>query len=214
VDAKRFQKLREEYLGRPLEWDHVNADPLAQISTWIEEAVEADIGLANAMTLATSVDGKPSSRVVLLKGLDERGLVFFSNYASRKGRELEQNPNAALQFWWGPLARQIRIEGVVSRIDASESDAYFASRPRESNLSAMASAQSCVVASRTELEEAVVALTREWEGRELVRPEGWGGYRLDPHTVELWQGRPDRLHDRLRYTRQSDGGWRHDRLSP
>jgi pyridoxamine 5'-phosphate oxidase len=181
----------------------------------MDDVLELDVPLANAMTLATAdATGQPSARIVLLKGFDERGLVFFSNYGSRKGRELENNPKAALLFWWQPLQRQIRIEGVVERTDKDESDAYFMSRPRASNLSAMGSPQSQVIPGREWLEERVAELGAYWADKELVRPEGWGGYRLVPRTFEFWQGRADRLHDRLCYSLDQSGRWCIDRLAP
>jgi pyridoxamine 5'-phosphate oxidase len=151
--------------------------------------------------------------MVLLKGADEEGFLFFTGYESRKGAELEANPRAALLFHWAPLGRQVRVEGTVERVGSAESDAYFASRPRGSQLAASASRQGRVLANRAQLDEAVADLEREYAGRDVPRPEHWGGYRLRPHTYEFWQHRDDRLHDRLRYTRDGDG-WRLDRLSP
>lgn len=195
------------------------ASPLEQFRVWFDEAVAAGIPLANGMTLATtSPDGQPAARIVLLKGFDERGFVFYTNYDSRKGQEVEARDSvargrAALLFWWEPLSRQVRIEGTVVRVSDEESDAYFASRPRESNLSAMASPQSQVVDSRGWLAERVRDLDRAWAGKALVRPPSWGGYRVVPERLELWQGRPDRLHDRLCY-RWENERWRIERLAP
>lgn len=208
-----FDELREEYEGRELDETDVAADPFVQFRTWFDQAVNSALPLANGMTLATcDRHGQPSSRVVLLKDIDH-GLVFYSNYDSRKGREIAANPRAALLFWWQALHRQVRVEGIVEQISAAESDAYFESRPRESNLSAMASAQSQVVSDRKALEKAVATLREQLEGRELERPGVWGGYRLVPRRFEFFQGRADRLHDRLRYQRRGDA-WTVARLNP
>jgi len=189
--------------------DDVAVDPLEQFRRWFAEA-DAD----NRMALATaSPDGSPSVRMVLLKAADEQGFVFFTGYESRKGGELQANPRAALLFHWAPLGRQVRIEGPVERVGAGESDAYFATRPRRAQVAASASRQGRVLANRAELDEAVADLERQYSGGEVPRPEHWGGYRMRPHTYEFWQHRDDRLHDRLRFTRDGDG-WRLDRLSP
>jgi pyridoxamine 5'-phosphate oxidase len=167
------------------------------------------------MTLATvGAEGRPSARVVLLRKLDERGFCFFTNYESRKGQELAQNPWAALLFWWGRLERQVRIEGQVERLSEAESDAYYHSRPKGSRLGAWASAQSQVIANRQVLEEKLAALEAEYAHTEPPRPSFWGGYRLVPTLFEFWQGGPHRLHDRIRYLRQEDGSWQIERLSP
>ncbi|HUH05018.1 MAG TPA: pyridoxamine 5'-phosphate oxidase [Kofleriaceae bacterium] len=209
-----FEALRREYEGHPLRQSDVADDPLEQFGRWFDQAVAAELPLANAMSLATAdARGRPSVRIVLLKSFDERGFSFVSNYDSRKGRELAANPVAALCLYWEPLHRQIRVSGPVERADPSESDALFAGRPRASNLSGMASQQSEVVADRAALEARVAELEAGWEGRVLERPPSWGGFRLVPDEYEFWQGRPDRLHDRIRY--QRDGlGWRRDRLCP
>jgi pyridoxamine 5'-phosphate oxidase len=187
----------------------VATDPLEQFRRWRAEAGDPD-----AMALATATpDGAPSVRMVLLKGADQRGFVFFTGYASRKGGELEANPRAALLFHWAQLGRQVRVEGQVERVGADESDAYFATRPRGAQLAAAASRQGRVLADRAELDRAVAELEREYEGRAVPRPEHWGGYRLHPENYELWQHRDDRLHDRLRYTRDGER-WRVERLSP
>ena len=189
-------------------------DPLALFETWLEEARAAMGYDADSMAVATATpDGAPSARMVLLKGVDDRGLVFFTNYSSRKGAELEQNPRAALLFHWQPLGRQVRVEGPVSRVDRAESEAYARSRPRQSQLSALASPQSEVVPDREWLEQRVQELDREHPEGELPVGEHWGGFRVEPETWEFWEHRDNRLHDRHRYTR-ADGGWRVERLAP
>lgn len=187
----------------------VAPDPLEQFRRWFAAADDD-----NRMALATAApDGSPSVRMVLLKGADEHGFVFFTGYGSRKGGELEANPRAALLFHWAVLGRQVRVEGPVERVSVEESDAYFATRPRGAQLAASASRQGRVLANRAELDEAVADLEREHAGRDVPRPEHWGGYRLRPELYEFWQHRDDRLHDRLRYTRGGEG-WRLERLSP
>jgi pyridoxamine 5'-phosphate oxidase len=187
----------------------VAPDPLEQFRRWFAAA-----GDDNRMALATAApDGSPSVRMVLLKGADEQGFVFFTGYGSRKGGELDANPRAALLFHWAPLGRQVRVEGPVERVSAEESDAYFATRPRGAQLAATASRQGRVLANRAQLDETVADLEREHAGQDVPRPEHWGGYRLRPETYEFWQHRDDRLHDRLRYMRGGEG-WRLERLSP
>ena len=189
--------------------DGVAPDPVEQFARWLHEASND-----NRMALATAApDGSPSVRMVLLKAADQQGFVFFTGYESRKSGELEANPRAALLFHWAPLGRQVRVEGLVERVEPEESDAYFGTRPRGAQLAAAASRQGRVLANRAQLDEAVAELEREHAGRDVPRPEHWGGYRLRPHTYEFWQHRDDRLHDRLRYTRDC-GGWRLERLSP
>jgi pyridoxamine 5'-phosphate oxidase len=192
----------------------VDPDPLEQFRRWYGEAEQAGIRAPHAMALASATSaGAPSLRMVLLKGADEQGFVFFTGYISRKGAELDENPTAALLFYWDPLGRQVRIEGAVDRISAAESDAYFATRPRGAQLAAAASRQTAVLSGRQELDSRVTELEREHAGADVPRPEHWGGYRLVPSTYEFWQHREDRLHDRLRY-RRDDGGWVIERLSP
>jgi pyridoxamine 5'-phosphate oxidase len=189
-------------------------DPLDLFNAWLEEARAALGHDADAMAVATAAPtGEPSVRMVLLKGADRRGLVFFTNYSSRKGLELEQNPRAALLFHWQPLGRQVRVEGPVARVERAESEAYAASRPRQSRLSALASPQSQVVPSREWLEERVAALDREHPDGDLPVREDWGGYRVEPEAWEFWEHRDNRLHDRHRYTATADG-WRVERLAP
>jgi pyridoxamine 5'-phosphate oxidase len=201
--------------AQPLREQDVDPDPLRQFSTWFEQAAAAGIRAPEAAALATATpDGAPSVRFVLVKVADAAGFVFYSNYASRKGRELAANPRAALVFHWDRLGRQVRLEGAVQRTDAAESAAYIRSRPRASQVSALASPQSAVVESREQLERWVAELAARYEGAELPLPESWGGFRLVPESFEFWQHREDRLHDRVRYTRRRDGGWRLERLAP
>lgn len=197
---------------RPLDEPDLDRDPLRQFAAWFEEAGAAGMRAPEATALATATpDGRPSVRMVLLKGFDERGFVFFTGYESRKGAELAANPRAALLFHWDPLGRQVRIEGPVERVAEAESDAYFASRPRGAQISASVSPQSRVVESRAVLEAAAAEL--EARGGELPRPPAWGGFRVAPETYEFWQHRANRLHDRLRYSRDGDG-WKIERLAP
>lgn len=207
--------LRTEYARAGLEEGAVDVDPIRQFGIWFEEARAAAEQEPNAMTLATATaEGRPSARIVLLKGVDERGFVFYTNYEGRKGRELAENPWAALTFYWAALERQVRIEGAVGRVSAEESEAYFASRPLGSRLGASLSRQSEVIPNRGVLEAAYARLATEHADGEVPRPAFWGGYRVTPETIEFWQGRPSRLHDRLRYAREANGGWRIERLSP
>ncbi len=190
-------------------------DPLRQFERWYAEARTAKACAPDAMTLATATrDGVPSARVVLLKGVDRRGFTFFTNYASQKGRELAENPRAALVFYWPELHRQVRVVGTVAKIPRAESERYFQTRPLGSRLGAWASPQSRVIASRAELDERFRALEAAYADQEIPLPPDWGGYRLAPDAIEFWQSRPNRLHDRLRYTRQPDGTWRIERLAP
>jgi pyridoxamine 5'-phosphate oxidase len=211
VDASR---LRKEYTRAGLVEDDVDPDPVVQFHKWFEKAIEADLHEPNAVTIATATgDGRPSARIVLLKGYDERGFVFYTNYEGRKAREIEENPLCALLFYWGELERQVRIEGRARRISGEEADAYFLSRPRGSRLGAWASEQSQPVEDRNVLEERVRELEAEYEGREIPRPPFWGGYRVEPEVIEFWQGRENRLHDRIVYHR-SGRGWKIVRLQP
>jgi pyridoxamine 5'-phosphate oxidase len=201
--------------GQPLRERDIDPDPLRQFELWFAEAAGAGVRLPEAAAVATATaDGAPSVRMVLVKGFDERGFVFFSNYASRKGTELAENPRAALMFYWDPLGRQVRLEGPVTRTSAEESDAYALSRPRGSQLSALASPQSRPVASRGQLEQSVAELRERYGEGELPRSDGWGGFRLEPESIELWQQRHDRLHDRLRYRRSQGSDWLIERLAP
>jgi pyridoxamine 5'-phosphate oxidase len=207
--------LRREYDLRGLSEADLAPTPCDQFRRWFDEALAARIYEPNAMTLATAAaDGRPSARALLLKGFDQEGFVFFTNYESRKGAELAANPWAALLFLWSELHRQVRIEGSIEQVSAAESDSYFQSRPLGSRLGAWASRQSAVIPSRELLEQRMQELMLEYEGRELPRPPHWGGYRLRPDAVEFWQGRPNRLHDRLRYRLTPEGAWVVERLSP
>jgi pyridoxamine 5'-phosphate oxidase len=208
-----LENLRREYMRAGLHESEIARDPMAQFGRWLDEAVRADVPLANAMTLATATrSGRPSARAVLLKGFDAGGFVFYTNYQSRKGRELAENPRAMLLFCWEELERQIRIEGTVARTSDAESDEYFASRPLGARLSALVSPQSEPVPGRDAL-EAKLAEAAKRHRSEPPRPPHWGGYRVVPDWFEFWQGRQDRLHDRLCYAR-SGGAWRIERLAP
>ncbi|MBX3663292.1 MAG: pyridoxamine 5'-phosphate oxidase [Burkholderiales bacterium] len=205
--------LRREYMGESLDEADVAADPFVQFQRWFDEALRAELPMPNAMTLATATaEGAPSARIVLLKGIDHDGFVFYTNYLSRKGRELANNPRAALLFHWTELEREVRIEGGVERVSADESDEYFASRPLGSRHAAIASPQSEPVANRAALERKFAEVAAG-QGDAAQRPAHWGGYRLRPAAVEFWQGRPNRLHDRLLYTLQA-GHWTLGRLAP
>lgn len=214
MDQEHIAALRQEYRLFELTGDGVSADPMQQFAAWFNEAEAAAIHEANAMTLATvSLDGQPSARTVLLKGLDS-GFVFYTNYESRKGEDLAANPKAALLFFWKELERQVRIEGEVARINRDETARYFTSRPRGSQLGALASPQSTVVPDRSSLEARFEQAEATYANEDVPLPDFWGGYRLTPATFEFWQGRPNRLHDRLRYVAHEDGTWLIERLAP
>ena len=212
--TSRASGMRREYERAAFDEGSAERDPIAQFRAWFDEAAASPVLEPNAMIVATvDVDGQPSQRTVLLKQWDARGFVFYTNYASRKGRALQANPQVALLFYWAPLERQVRIEGVAERTSAEESDAYWQQRPRGSQIGALASPQSDVVPDREWLASQFAALEGEFAGQEICRPAHWGVIRVVPSAIEFWQGRPNRLHDRLRY-RRDDGGWILQRLAP
>lgn len=210
-----ISERRKDYTLLNLREDEVDPNAIRQFERWFDEAMKAGVSEPDAMTLATATpDGRPSARVVLLRGVDDRGFVFFTNYDSRKGRELAANPWAALVLFWHELERQVRVEGQVRRVSVQESDHYFQSRPAGSRIGAWASPQSEVIKSRESLEIRCQELEKSFEDGTIPRPPNWGGFRLVPETIEFWQGRPSRLHDRLRYTRGEQSKWLVERLAP
>jgi pyridoxamine 5'-phosphate oxidase len=214
MNSDDLARVRKEYSRHALDESDVDLNPLVQFNRWFQEALNAALSEPNAMVLATATpEGKPSARVVLLKGYDERGMVFFTNYEGRKSVELHANPYAALAFYWIELERQVRIEGTVEKTTRQESEEYFRTRPLESRLSAWASKQSTVIPSRNFLEQKMTDLKSRYENQEVPLPAFWGGFRLQPQMFEFWQGRENRLHDRIRYT-QRGGVWVIERLSP
>jgi pyridoxamine 5'-phosphate oxidase len=213
--SKVIQKLREDYSSEELLEQSADVSPFNQFNKWMEQAINTKLKHPNAMTLSTSSrDGYSSSRIVLLKGFDENGFVFFTNYKSRKGIELIDNPNAALNFFWSELEKQVRIEGAVEKVSELESDEYFNTRPRESKIGTWASYQSSNLINRKQLDKKVEELTEEFGKNPIPRPPFWGGFILKPTYFEFWQGRPSRLHDRLAYLKNIPGNWRIERLSP
>lgn len=219
MNNELLQNLRQDYRAASLDISDVETEPFKQFAKWFSEALEVSTDEPNAMTLATvSAEGKPSARVVLLKGFDNQGFVFYTNYSSKKGQDLLQNPNAALCFWWYALERQVRIEGIIEKVTKEESEAYFQSRPRGSQIGAMASPQSQVVIDRIALEQKYAELAQQYGdtegGQPIPKPEFWGGYRLRPQMIEFWQGRRSRLHDRIRYVLTENKAWRIERVAP
>lgn len=207
--------IRKDYSKKMLQETDVHADAIEQFKTWWTEAVDSAIDEVNAMTLATaSAQGKPSARVVLLKGFNESGFIFFTNYHSQKASEIEENPRVSLVFFWKELERQVRIDGTIKKITAEDSDEYFYSRPVESRIGAWASPQSKVIASRKVIEENVLELEKSFAGKTIDRPPHWGGYIVKPVVIEFWQGRSSRLHDRLQYNLNEMGQWEIKRLAP
>lgn len=212
---KTIADLRKDYTLQGLSVSDINPNPFIQFKQWFDQALTAQLPEPNAMTVATvTPDGKPRARMVLLKGFDERGFVFYTNYNSHKGQELAQNPQASLVFWWAELERQVRICGRTEKASESESDEYFYSRPLNSRLGAWASNQSEVIESREVLEQRMQELQIQYQNQDVKRPPHWGGLRVIPTEIEFWQGRSNRLHDRLLYTRLDDGSWKIVRLSP
>ena len=207
--------IRKEYKLQSLSESEVLKDPFMQFEKWWEELLRSGVEEANAMTLATaSNDGVPSARIVLLKGVDEKGFIFFTNYDSHKGRQLLENPRACLVFFWKELERQLRITGLVEKLSNQENDQYFESRPEGSKIGAWASPQSMVIRSREWLEENEKSMRIRFDNKPIPRPPNWGGYRTKPISLEFWQGRPNRLHDRIQYSLQGDGNWMVERLAP
>jgi pyridoxamine 5'-phosphate oxidase len=209
-----IKALRREYASRSLDESATAPDPIQQFRIWFDEALRSEVLDANAMALATvAADGTPSARTVLLKEIDDRGLVFFTHYASPKGEDLAVHPQASVLFYWAPLERQVRVTGSVERVDAAASDAYFASRPRDSQIAAWAARQSSELPDRATLERRYQEIAAKYDGQDVPRPPDWGGYRVMPHRMEFWQGRPKRLHDRIVYVK-SGTGWQRRRLAP
>lgn len=208
-------EIHRDYLRSALNEGDVDPDPIRQFHKWLADAESAGVMDASAMTLATATpEGLPSARIVLLRGCDRRGFAFYTNFDGRKGRELEANPRAALCFFWSELERQVRVEGAVEHVSDEEADAYFQDRPAASRIGAWVSEQSEVVAGRADLERRFQEVEARFPNGEIPRPDDWGGYRVIPESIEFWQGRPSRLHDRLRYLKTTDGGWIIERLAP
>ena len=212
---KKIAAIRKDYSHRRLIENEISPNPVQQFEKWWQEATEAEIEEPNAMVLATaSSDGVPSARVVLLKDYSEQGFVFFTNYHSFKGKQLSENPKACLVFFWKELERQVRITGLVEKIGAKQSDEYFQSRPEASRIGAWTSPQTQVIESREWLDEQFNKISKQMEGSNIQRPPYWGGFIVNPIIVEFWQGRPNRLHDRIQYTMEEDGKWKIERLAP
>ncbi|MEB3123905.1 MAG: pyridoxamine 5'-phosphate oxidase [Snowella sp.] len=210
-----LESLRSNYALSGLHETDLLGNPFQQFQLWLEQAIAAELPEPNAMTLATlSKEGKPIARMVLLKGLDEKGFVFYTNYDSAKGKQLTETDSAALVFWWAGLERQVRVEGMVEKVSSEESDAYFQSRPKASQLGAWASPQSQVIENRGVLEKRLAELEEKYATEKVPRPPHWGGFRVIPTAIEFWQGRPSRLHDRIRYELDEKGDWFYQRLAP
>ncbi|WP_207532035.1 pyridoxamine 5'-phosphate oxidase [Desertivirga arenae] len=215
LSKETIQNLRQEYKAATLSEKSVAPDPISQFSNWFAEAMDAGIFEPNAMTLATSTpDGKPSIRVMLLKGFDKNGFTFYTNYLSRKGKEISRNPNGAILFFWGELERQVRIEGVLEKVSKEESEQYFHVRPVQSQLGAIVSQQSQEIQSKQLLLDKLQKLEKEYQGKEIPKPSHWGGYILKPQVVEFWQGGEARLHDRIVYKKADKNNWKIVRLAP
>ncbi|HTH81794.1 MAG TPA: pyridoxamine 5'-phosphate oxidase [Mucilaginibacter sp.] len=215
MNQEELQNLREDYSAASLSEDTINLNPIKQFEIWFNEAIEAKIHEPNAMTLATATtDGRPSARIVLLKGFDVTGFSFYTNYLSRKGKEITKNPLGAIIFFWGEMQRQVRIEGTIEKLSKEQSEKYFHSRPKGSQISALASPQSQEIADRDVLENKTSQLEAEYDDKEIPKPSYWGGYVLKPRLIEFWQGRPSRLHDRILYKKIDNKNWKKVRLAP
>lgn len=212
---RNIADIRRDYSHKSLSEKDVDANPIKQFAGWWDDAVHSKIDEVNAMTLATaSVDALPSARIVLLKEFNEKGFVFFTNYESYKAKQMAENPKACLVFFWKELERQVRVTGLIEKIDSKQSDEYFQSRPEASRIGAWASPQSRVIESRHWIDEKFNELVKEMEGTHISRPPHWGGYIVKPVEIEFWQGRPSRLHDRIQYSLDENGGWKIERLAP
>jgi pyridoxamine 5'-phosphate oxidase len=215
MDKEQLQNLRQDYSAATLTETSINVNPIKQFDIWFNEAVAAEIHEPNAMTLATATsDGRPAARIVLLKGFDMNGFVFYTNYLSRKGKELTKNPNAAILFYWGELERQVRIEGNIEKLTKEQSEKYFQSRPKLSQLGALASPQSQEIPNRDQLEAKMSQLEAEYADKDVPKPSFWGGYILKPRLIEFWQGRSSRLHDRIAFKKIDNKNWKKVRLAP